>query len=236
LHQVKVDTNADDKTGIEGDFLINSAGSSSGGIAEREIFLENYEEIVFERYVKNDKANTGKNKLNFYIDGVLKLSVEGPSPWRRIEPIGVSPGKHIVKFEYIVERSLSHKSGIFDTFTVWEGRTINTTIAKYAPAKPIRQIAQNKTLRGYTRFQEMTASDTEVNFSAMFDGSSFLEFMANSDKIFYFVDEFGICYRGLFPSLIDPEGKALSLSTRYSRNSLVSLYKSYTCLLCCYQC
>lgn len=210
FHQVTVDTNVDDKTGIEGDFLINSAGSYMGGITEREIFLENYGEIVFERYVKNGEMKSGKNKLNFYIDGVLKLSVEGPSPWRRIEPIGVSPGKHIVRFEYIVEGSLAHKSGIFDTFTVWEGRTINTTIAKCTPPKPLRQIAQNKTLRGYTRFQEMAASDTEINFSAMFDGPSFLEFMANSDEIFYFVDEFGKCYRGLFPNAIDPEGKVLS--------------------------
>jgi hypothetical protein len=210
FHQVTIDTNADDKTGIEGDFLINSAGSYAGGVVEREIELSNYGEIIFERYVKNDDIKSGKNKLNFYIDGVLKLSIEGPSPWRRIEPIGVSPGKHIVRFEYVVDGSLIGKSGIFDTFTVWEGRTINTTIAKYTPPKPKRQIAQNKTLRGYTRFQEMTESDTEINFSAIFDGPPFLEFIANSDKIFYFVDEFGVCYRGIFPSNIEPESKALN--------------------------
>ena len=56
----------------------------------------------------------------------------------------------------------------------------------------------------------MTASDTEINFSAIFDGPTYLEFTANCDKIFYFVDEFGVCYRGLFPSNIEPESKALS--------------------------
>lgn len=211
-HQVTIDTNADDKTGIEGDFLINSAGSYMGGTIERKVFLENYGEIVFERYVKNDDINTGKNTLDFYIDDVLKLSIDGPTPWRRIEPIGISPGNHILKFKYIVNSGANPtgKSGIFDSFTIWEGRTINTIIAKYTPPSPKRQIAQNKTLRGYTRFQEMSESDTEINFSAMFNGPSFLEFITSSDKIFYFVDEFGICYRGLFPNMIEPESKALN--------------------------
>lgn len=210
FHQVTVDTNEDDKTGIEGDFLIDSAGSYEGGIVEREVELANYGEVIFERYIKNDDVKTGKNRLNFYIDGALKLSIEGPSPWRRIEPIGISPGKHILRFEYVADGGLNGKSGVFDTFTIWEGRTINTTIAKYTPPSPKRQIAQNKTLRGYTRFQEMAESDTEISFSAMFNGPSFLEFIANSDKIFYFVDEFGVCYRGIFPSNIGPESKALN--------------------------
>jgi hypothetical protein len=211
-HKVTVDTNEDKKTGIEGDFLINSAGSYYGGVIERSVELNNYGEIVFERYIKNDNVKTGTNKLNFYIDNILKLSIDGPTPWRRIEPIGISPGKHKLKFEYIVNGGQNPigKSSIFDTFTIWEGRTINTTIAKYTPPKPHKQIAQNKTLRGYTKFQEMTESDTEINFSAIFDGASFLEFMVNNDKIFYFVDEFGVCYRGIFPSNIEPESKALN--------------------------
>lgn len=209
-HQVTVDTNVDEKTGIEGDFLINAAGSYYGGTVEKEIELNNYGEIIFERYVKNNKEETGGNKLNFYIDDVLKLSIDGPTPWRRIEPIGISPGKHTLKFEYIVEGEPNHKSGVFDSFTVWEGRTINTTIARYTPPKPVKNIAQNKTLRGHTRYQEMVASDTEIDFSAIFNGPSFLDFMANSDKIFYFVDEFGVCYRGLFPNKIEPESKALN--------------------------
>ena len=211
-HQVTIDTNEDNKAGIEGEFLINAAGSYYGGITEREVELKNYGEIVFERYVKNDDIKTGTNRLNFYIDDVLKLSIDGPTPWRRIEPIGISPGKHTLKFEYIVnaEANPIGKSGIFDSFTIWEGRTINTTIAKYAPPKPLKNIAQNKTLRGYTRFQEMMASDTEINFSTMFNGPSFLEFMTNSDEIFYFIDEFGVCYRGIFPTMVDPESKALN--------------------------
>lgn len=209
-HQVTVDTNVDDKTGIEGDFLINAAGSYEGGITERVVELKNYGEVIFERYVKNDDTSTGKNTLNFYIDDVLKLSVNGPVPWRRIEPIGITPGKHVLKFEYIVGDKKVGKSGVFDSFTIWEGRDINTTIANYKPPRPIKNIVQNKTLRGHTRFQEMTISDTEISFSAMFSGESFLDFIVNSDKIFYFIDEFGVCYRGIFPATVDPESKALN--------------------------
>jgi len=210
FHQVTVDTNVDNKTGIEGEFLIDAAGSYYGGATEKVVTLDNYGEIIFERYVKNDDTSTGNNKLNFYIDGVLKYSVDGPTPWRRVEPIGISPGEHTLKFEYIIEGSPLSKSGIFDSFTIWEGKTLDTIITKYTPPKPSKNIAQSKTLRGRTRFQEMVASDTEINFSAMFDGVNFLEFMANSDEIFYFVDEFGVCYRGLFPSLMEPESKALN--------------------------
>ena len=210
FHHVTVDTNVDDKAGIEGDLLIDAAGSYEGGITERIVTLDNYGEIVFERYVKNDEPDTGSNRLNFYIDGVLKYSVDGPTPWRRVEPIGISPGTHTLRFEYEVEGSLNNRSGIFDTFTIWEGKTLDTIVTKYTPPRPSKNIAQGKTLRGYTRFQEMVASDTEIDFSAMFNGVDFLEFMANSDEIFYFVDEFGICYRGLFPTLMEPESKVLN--------------------------
>lgn len=208
-HHVTVDSNADDKMGIEGGVLFDSAGSYSGGVTQRTVTLENYGEILFERYVKNDDVSTGKNRLNFYIDDVLKFSLDGPTPWRRAEPIGISPGTHTVKFEYVLEGPPSGKSGIFDTFTIWEGRPIDAVITKYTPAKPVRNISQNKTLRGYTRSQEMTASDTEINFSAMFSGLSYLDFVVNSNEIFYFVDEFGVCYRGIFPNGIDPESKVL---------------------------
>lgn len=210
FHHVTVDTNIDDKTGIEGDFLIDAAGSYNGGVVMRDFELENYGEIVFERYVRNDDVETGGNQLNFYIDDVLKMSIDGPSPWRRVEPIGVAPGKHTVKFEYIVEDRPNLKSGIFDTFTVWEGRSINTTITNYTPPKPYKNVASNDTLRGHTRFQEMVLSDTEINFSAIFKGESFIDFMANSGEVFYFVDEFGVCYRGLFPNSINPECKAMN--------------------------
>ena len=35
FHHVTVDTNVDDKAGIEGDLLIDAAGSYEGGITER---------------------------------------------------------------------------------------------------------------------------------------------------------------------------------------------------------
>ena len=224
-HHVTVDSNADDKMGIEGGVLFDSAGSYSGGVVKREIELATYGEILFERYVKNDDVTTGKNKLNFYIDDVLKFSLDGPTSWRRVEPIGVSPGAHTVKFEYVVEESLSGKSGIFDTFTVWEGRPVDAVIAKHTPPKPIRNISENKTLRGHTRFQEMTASDTEISFSAMFNGHSFLDFIVNSNEIFYFVDEFGVCYRGIFPNSIEPESKVLK-QLYYTNLSMIAPQKA----------
>jgi len=209
-HHVTVDTNIDDKTGIEGEFLIDAAGSYSGGITRRNVTLDNYGEVVFERYVKNDDPDTGDNRLNFYIDGVLRYTVDGPTPWRRVEPIGLSPGEHLFEFEYIVNGRPNLRSGIMDSFTVWEGRDVDTIITKYTPPRPMKGIAQSKTLRGHTRFQEMVVSDTQIDFSAMFEGKDFIEFMVNSDDIFYFVDEFGVCYRGLFPNVVDPESKALN--------------------------
>lgn len=209
-HQVTVDTNEDKKTGIEGELLIDAAGSWEGGIMEREIELDTYGEIIFERYVKNDDPKTGENKLNFYIDGELKASMKGPIPWRRVEPIGVSPGKHVVRFEYKVGKDKTHKSGIIDTFTVWESRAVDATIAKYTPPKPVLNVAQQRTLRGHTRFQEMTATDTEINFSVLFNGLSYLDFATHHDKIFYFIDEFGVCYRGIFVGNFDPKSVALN--------------------------
>lgn len=210
FHFVTVDTNEDKKAGIEEPLLINAAGSYEGGIMEREVTLKNYGEVVFERYVKNDDKSTGKNKLNFYINDVLKLSVDGPAPWRKTQPIGVPPGTNKFKFEYIVEGTPNQKSGVVDTFEIWESKDLNTIVTNYTPARPIRNIVQNKTLRGYSRFQEMNASDTSIKFTAMFKGIDFHEFMTNSDGIFYFLDEFGVIYRGIFPENIEPDSVALN--------------------------
>lgn len=210
FHHVTVDTNDDKKTGIEEGLLIDAAGSYEGGWIEREVNLENYGEIVFERYVKNDEPSTGTNELNFYINGELKLSIKGPAPWRRIPPIGIAPGKSYLWIEYRVKGSLDHKSGVIDTFEIWESKELNTTISTYSPAKPLRDITQNKTLRGHSRFQEMSASDTSIKFIALFKGADFHEFIVDSDDIFYFIDEFGVVYRGIFPEVIEPEATALN--------------------------
>ena len=209
-HHVTVDTNDDEKAGIEEGLLIEAAGSYTGGWMEREVNLENYGEIVFERYVKNDDIKTGSNELNIYVNMELKLSIKGPSPWRRIPPIGIAPGKNIIWVEYRIKGNPMHKSGVIDTFEVWESKNLNTTISKFSPARPIKNLTQNKTLRGYSRFQEMSASDTSIKFTALFRGLDFHEFIVNSDGIFYFVDEFGVVYRGIFPETIEPEATALN--------------------------
>lgn len=211
FHHVTIDTNDDKKAGIEEDLLIDAAGSYDGGLLEREVDLDNYGEIVFEYYVKNDDPGTGNNTLNFYINGKLKLSIDGPTPWRRIPPIGIPPGKSYLWFEYLVKGSKMHKSGVIDSFEIWESRDLNTTISKYSPARPIRDVIQNKTLRGHSRFQEMSASDTAIKFTALFKGEDFHEFIVSSDGIFYFIDEFGVVYRGIFPESIEPEATALNV-------------------------
>lgn len=210
FHHVTIDTNEDKKAGIEEALLIDAAGSYTGGIMEREVTLKDYGEVVFERYVKNDDPSTGKNKLNFYVNNVLKLTLNGPTPWRRTHPIGIPPGVNKLKFEYIVEGPPNQRSGVVDTFEIWEGKGLNATISNYTPAKPIKNLTQNKTLRGYSRFQQMSESDTAIKFTALFKGADFLEFMATSDDIFYFVDEFGVVYRGIFPENIEPESIAMN--------------------------
>lgn len=210
FHFVTVDTNADKKAGIEEDLLINAAGSYSGGIMEREFLMKEYGEVVFERYVKNDDPSTGSNILNFYVNDALKLSLEGPTPWRRTHPIGVPPGLNRFKFEYIVKGNPTQKSAVIDTFEIHQAKRINTTISKYTPPKPIKNLVQNNTLRGHSRFQQMKASDTSIKFTALFTGKDYLEFITASDEIFYFIDEFDVVYRGIFPENIEPSSIAMN--------------------------
>ena len=56
----------------------------------------------------------------------------------------------------------------------------------------------------------MAESDTEISFTAIFNGLDFIEFMQKSNGIFYFIDEFGICYRGIFTESIEPNRIALN--------------------------
>ena len=74
----------------------------------------------------------------------------------------------------------------------------------------MRALSVQRVLRGYSRFQEMVASDTEIVFTAVFDGLHFHEFMSRCDEPFYFLDEFGVCYRGIFQEVIEPEAIAMN--------------------------
>jgi len=210
-HVMTVDTNEDKSSGLNGDIAINSAGSFWGGIMEKEIELSNYAEILFEHYVKNENVEDSANKLTFSVDGVKKLEIIGPSPWQRCIPIGLTPGKHTIRFEYVFEgEDPAHKKGVIDTVMVWQAKGVNCLVTEYTPPKPSKNVGSINVLRGFTRFQEMSVADTEINFTAVFEGLSFLEFMQKSDEPFYFVDEFGICYRGIFPESIDPKNIAMN--------------------------
>jgi len=208
-HVMTIDTNEDASAGLDGDLAINSAGSFYGGIMKRKIKLDIYGEIIFNHYVQNPNDRESPNYLNFYVDGSLKLQIKGASPWQSCEPIGLYPGEHEIAFEYVVEDP-SNKKGVIDDIEVWECRNIDATITKYTPPKPAKDFARNNTLRGYTRFQEMVATGTEIDFTAAFDDLDFLEFQRHSNSIYYFIDEFGTCYRGMFVDTYTPEHVALN--------------------------
>lgn len=216
-HPMTIDSNVDDSAGLDGEkTAIQTLGSYGGGIIEKTVYLENYGEISFEHYVQNtvllnDNVNKGDNYLRFYVDDHLKFMVKGPSPWYRCDPIGLTPGWHKLKFEYVLEETTPlFKKAVIDTVTIYQARNVNCLVTTYFPARPAKGLSQNKTLRGYTLFQEMTKSDTEIEFIACFDKLAFHDFMANSSKIFYLVDEFGVCYRGVFANAIEPKVTAWS--------------------------
>lgn len=213
-HKVTIDTNTDLSSGLDGELAIDCAGSYTGGIMETNIKLYNYGEITFEFYVQNFNEKNEPNYLRFYIDNSVKLEIEGPSPWRQSQPIGITPGEHKLKFEYRFLGTEKNKKGIVDSITIYEGRDVNCIVNKASPPKPSIDLKSNKTLRGYTRFQEMTAYDTEINFTALFNGIDFLQFLNNIDRPIYFIDEFGICYRGIVSST--PTAESIALNELYS--------------------
>lgn len=208
-HKMTVDTNVDESAGLDGDLAINCAGSYSGGVMKKKITLKTYGEIYFNHYVQNPEEKTSPNCLKFYIDNILQLEVKGATPWQACEPMGLSPGEHEIKFEYIVKDELG-KKGVVDNIRIFEGIEVNCLITKYTPPRPAKNITQNKILRGFTRFQEMQESDTEIEFSVAFSDMEFLDFQRNHDKIYYFIDEFGVCYRGLFATTYEPDKVALN--------------------------
>ncbi len=208
-HPITVDSNADVSGGLSGDLAVDCIGSYAGGDIEREIELEEFGEITFGHYVQNEHLD-GNPNLKFYIDDVLKLEVKGPTPWYTCAPIGITPGLHKLRFSYDPDGDLWGKKAVIDTFTISIGKDISCIISNYTPAKPIRNLAENKILRGNTQYQQMTKSDTEISFTATFSGRDFAHFMAISEDVFYFIDEWGICYRGIFPDDTEPSSIALN--------------------------
>lgn len=209
-HHVTLETNVDLTLGLSGEIAVNCAGSWTGGTMTKEVELNEFGEIVFEYHTENPKHQEEPNSLKFFIDDAIKLQIDGPSPWTRCVPIGITPGKHTLKFTYELQGEPNHKKSIVDTIMIYEAKEINCLITEYEPAKPLKDINSNKIIRSFTRYQEMTIADTEINFTATFDGLNFLHFMQKSDEVFYFVDEFGICYRGIFPENISPKSIAMN--------------------------
>ena len=207
-HKVTVESNIDQSSGLDGNLALNCMGAYESGIVEKTIQLENYGEISFEHYIQNNK-NEGANYLRFYIDDALKLEIKGPSPWYRCDPIGLTPGEHKLKFEYVFEGTRNEKKAVVDTIIIEEAKDVPCLITTYTPPKPIKKLASNSILRGFTTYQDMVESDTEIEFVAAFNGLEFHDFMIHSDQIFYFVDEFGVCYRGIFESGVEPKSIAL---------------------------
>lgn len=212
-HKMTIDTNADQSSGLAGGLALDSAGSYNGGTMEKTVFLKEYGEIVFEYYVQNPKAEEEPNRLLFYVDGQLKLEAKGATPWIRCEPIGLTAGEHHLKFVYEVGSNPMGKKGVVDTVTIYEGRHIQALITEHKPPKPMRSIASQKILRGYTRRQEMTESDTVIEFTVCFNGLDFHDFIMRYESIFYFLDEFGVLYRGTFPDT--PDTKSVAMNSIY---------------------
>ncbi|KEI12796.1 hypothetical protein FDJ70_07560 [Clostridium botulinum] len=92
-----------------------------------------------------------------------------------------------------------------------KGNNVGGVITKYKPPAPKLEVKSNKVLLGYTHFQEEIKSDTVIKFSIAFDISSevdklkYLKFIRSYNQYFYFVDEFGVKFKGKFVNTFDTD-------------------------------
>lgn len=83
------------------------------------------------------------------------------------------------------------------------------TITNYKPPVPVDLRKGNKSLRGYTIFQDAILSDTLIKFSIAFETHTkeeiekFKLFRSKYSERFIFFDEFGTEFRGYFQGKID---------------------------------
>lgn len=208
-HKVTVESNEDKSSGLTGGLALDCAGSYEGGTMEKEIEVDNYSEIVFEHYVQNPNPKESPNYLRFYVDDQLQLEIKGASPWQRCEPIGITPGKHLLKFEYEVDEE-EGKKAIVDTFTVYEAKDVAGLVQSSNPATPVKKVANQNILRGFSAYMENVEADTKIDITMAFKGIEMQDFLLHHDSIYYFLDEFGICYRGIFPDSIKPKTIAVN--------------------------
>lgn len=198
FHWVSNKTNVDNLDDLEGNFLVNAMGSYKGGTAKTEIELETFGEIIFEYYFQNF-TDIADNYFKFYIDDEVKLEGNQTTPWQRIRPIGIRPGKHSLKFEYNPGSTpFNDKKFAVDNIIIYQSKKINCIIRDYKPPKPNLNLVENKILRGFTRKQEMTKADTTIKFQAIFYSPYYKDFIRVFKRPFYFVTEYGTCYRGTF--------------------------------------
>ncbi|WP_039282113.1 hypothetical protein [Clostridium massiliodielmoense] len=83
-----------------------------------------------------------------------------------------------------------------------KGAEVKCIITNYNPPVPILNTVGNKSLLGYTHFQEELKADTKIKFSIAFDINTqkdidnFKEFRSRYSEYFYFVDELNTTYKG----------------------------------------
>jgi hypothetical protein len=82
------------------------------------------------------------------------------------------------------------------------GIDVGATVCNYKPPVPTNLRKGNKSLRGYTIFQDYRKSDTLIKFSLAFETKTteqklkFLEFRRRYYERFILIDEFGVEFRG----------------------------------------
>ncbi|AVP54538.1 hypothetical protein C3B72_05125 [Clostridium tetani] len=82
-------------------------------------------------------------------------------------------------------------------------------ITNYKPPVPVTLRKGNKSLTGYTVFQDAIKSDLSIKFSVAFEThtpeqiAKFKEFRNRYNERFIFIDEFGTEYRGYFQGNFD---------------------------------
>ncbi|EQB3101457.1 hypothetical protein ACYIU4_002820 [Clostridium botulinum] len=89
------------------------------------------------------------------------------------------------------------------------GVNTGAIITNYKPPVPTQMRKGNKSLTGYTVFQEPVKSDTLIKFSVAFETheteqiAKFKTFRKRYTERFIFIDEFGTEYRGYFQGNFD---------------------------------
>ncbi len=197
-HVMSIDTNEDQSTGLDGGIKIKSLGSYWGGSVEKEFTIDCFGELIFEYYLQNDDPDAPANFLEFWLDGEIYFRAVKATPWRRIEPIVLYPGTHTIKFVYDCRGVEKLRKAAFDNVTLWGSRRLFCKIHDYKPPRPDLNYTENKILRSFTRRHEMREHDTPIEFKATFYAEQYIDFSLLYKRVFYFVDEFQRCFRGVF--------------------------------------